>query len=79
MLVGLSIAQAADSTLACQGTATAGTEDAKPEPISMGIIVTRRHLMRAAGAGLALTGSGLISVLKLTFHLDHLAGLITPV
>ena len=43
MLVGLSTAQAADTTLtlACQGTTTAttaGTED-KPEPISMGIIV----------------------------------------
>jgi hypothetical protein len=34
-------AQAADETLtlACQGTTMAGTEDAKPEPISMGIIV----------------------------------------
>ena len=34
-------AQAADTTLtlAWQGTVTAGTEDAKPEPISMGIIV----------------------------------------
>jgi hypothetical protein len=41
MLVGLPTAQAADTTLtlACQGTTTAGTEDAKPEPISMGIIV----------------------------------------
>jgi hypothetical protein len=34
-------AQAADTTLtlACQGTTTAGTEDAKPEPVSIGIIV----------------------------------------
>jgi hypothetical protein len=34
-------AQAADSTLtlACQGTTTSGLEDAKPEPVSMGIIV----------------------------------------
>jgi hypothetical protein len=34
-------ARAADETLtlACQGTATGGTEDAKPEPVSMGIIV----------------------------------------
>jgi hypothetical protein len=41
MLVGLSTAQAADTTLtlACQGTATVTTMDAKPEPISMGIIV----------------------------------------
>ena len=42
MVVGLSTAQAAEPTtltLACQGTTTAGTEDAKPEPISMGIIV----------------------------------------
>jgi hypothetical protein len=40
-LVVLSSAQAADTTLtlACQGTTTFGTEDAKPEPISMGIIV----------------------------------------
>jgi hypothetical protein len=37
----LMTAQAADETLtlACQGTTTFGTEDAKPEPISMGIIV----------------------------------------
>jgi hypothetical protein len=26
-------------TLACQGTTTSGLEDAKPEPVSMGIIV----------------------------------------
>jgi hypothetical protein len=41
MLVGLSTAHAADTTLtlACQGTTTFGTEDAKREPISMGIIV----------------------------------------
>src|SRR5262245_2969081 len=41
MLVGLSTAQGADPTLtlACQGTATAGIEDAKPEPVSMGVIV----------------------------------------
>jgi hypothetical protein len=34
-------AQAADSTLtlACKGTTTSGLEDAKPEPVSMGIIV----------------------------------------
>jgi hypothetical protein len=34
-------AQPADATLtlACQGSVTGGTEDAKPEPISMGIIV----------------------------------------
>jgi hypothetical protein len=34
-------AQAADTTLtlACQGTTISGAEDAKPEPISMGIIV----------------------------------------
>jgi hypothetical protein len=34
-------AQAADTTLtlACQGTTTCGTDDAKPEPVSMGIIV----------------------------------------
>jgi hypothetical protein len=40
-MVGGPTAQAADTTLtlACQGTTTAGTEDAKPEPISMGIIV----------------------------------------
>jgi hypothetical protein len=41
MLVALPTAQAADATLtlACQGTTTSGLEDAKPEPISMGIIV----------------------------------------
>ena len=38
---GLVTAQAADTTLtlACQGTTTAGMEDAKPEQISMGLIV----------------------------------------
>src|SRR5262249_23140777 len=41
VLVGLPTAQAADTplTLACQGTTTSSEEDAKPEPISMGIIV----------------------------------------
>jgi len=42
MLVGLPTAQAADTTLtlACQGTTTVTTmEGAKPEPVSMGIIV----------------------------------------
>jgi len=42
VLVGLSTAHAADTTLtlACEGTATVGTMgDAKPEPVSMGIIV----------------------------------------
>jgi hypothetical protein len=41
MLVGLPTAQAADETLtlACKGTTTTGYEGAKPEPISMGIIV----------------------------------------
>jgi len=42
MLVGLSSAHAADTTLtlACQGTVTVGTTgDEKPEPVSMGIIV----------------------------------------
>jgi hypothetical protein len=43
MVAGPSMtAQAADSTLtlACQGTATSRTmEDAKPEPVSMGIIL----------------------------------------
>jgi hypothetical protein len=40
-VTSLSIAQAADTTLtlACQGTTTSGLEDAKPEPVSMGIIV----------------------------------------
>jgi hypothetical protein len=40
-LVALSSAHAADTTLtlACQGTTTFGTEAAKPEPVSMGIIV----------------------------------------
>jgi hypothetical protein len=33
------VAQPATLTLACQGTATSGVEDAKPEPVSMGIIV----------------------------------------
>jgi hypothetical protein len=43
MVAGLSMtAQAAEPqtlTLACKGTATSGVEDAKPEPVSMGIIV----------------------------------------
>jgi hypothetical protein len=40
MLVGLPTAQADETlTLACKGTTTAGYEGAKPEPLSMGIIV----------------------------------------
>jgi hypothetical protein len=41
VVAGLSRAQAADTvlTLACQGTTTSGVEDAKPEPVSMGLIV----------------------------------------
>jgi hypothetical protein len=40
-VVGLSGAQAADETLtlACQGTTISDLENAKPEPVSMGIIV----------------------------------------
>jgi hypothetical protein len=56
MLVGLSAAQAADTTLtlACQGTTTAGYEDAKPEPTSMGIIVnfTKRTVQGFGHPGL---------------------------
>lgn len=43
MVAGLSMtaraAEPATLTLACTGTATSETEDAKPEPVSMGIIV----------------------------------------
>jgi hypothetical protein len=41
VFAGLTMAHAADATLtlACQGTTTSGLEDAKPKPISMGIIV----------------------------------------
>jgi hypothetical protein len=41
MVAGLSRAQAADETLtlACQGTTISDLENAKPEPVSMGIIV----------------------------------------
>jgi hypothetical protein len=41
LLVGLSGAQAAETrlTLACQGTATLAAENAKPESVSMGIVV----------------------------------------
>ena len=56
MLVGLPTAQAADTTLtlACQGTATSGVEDAKPEPVSMGIIVnfTKRTVQGFGHPGL---------------------------
>jgi hypothetical protein len=49
-------AQAADETLtlACQGTTTFGTEDAKSEPISMGIIVnfTNRTVQGFGNPGL---------------------------
>jgi hypothetical protein len=55
MLVGLPV-QAADTvlTLACQGTTTSGLEDAKPEPISMGIIVnfTKRTVQGFGHPGL---------------------------
>lgn len=51
MLVGLSTALAADTTLtlACQGTATSGLVDAKPGPISMGIIVNFTDQTLTAG------------------------------
>jgi hypothetical protein len=41
VFVGQTMAHAADATLtlACQGTTTSGVEDAKPERVSMGIIV----------------------------------------
>jgi hypothetical protein len=55
-LVGLPTAQGADTTLtlACQGTTAAGYEDAKPEPISMGIIVnfTKRTVQGFGHPGL---------------------------
>ena len=56
MLVALPTAQAAETTLtlACQGTATSGVEDAKPEPVSMGIIVnfTKRTVQGFGHPGL---------------------------
>jgi hypothetical protein len=60
-------AQAADTTLtlACQGTMTGGTEDAKPEPISMGIIVnfTRKTVH---GFGDPIFGEQLINITGIT-------------
>lgn len=46
-------AQAADTTLtlACQGTTTVRMEDAKPEPISMGIIVNFTNRTVQGGFG----------------------------
>jgi hypothetical protein len=47
MVAGPSMtAHAADTTLtlACQGTTISGVEDAKPEPVSMGIIVNFTNL-----------------------------------
>ena len=56
VLVGLSSAHAADTTLtlACQGTTLGGTEDAKPEPTSMGIIAnfTKRTVQGFGHPGL---------------------------
>jgi hypothetical protein len=51
MLVGLSTAQAADTTLtlACQGTTLTTTKD-EPEPISMGIII---NFTKGTGHGFA--------------------------
>jgi hypothetical protein len=48
-------------TLACQGTATFGTEDVKPEPISMGIVVnftagTVQGFGGAMNVGVKITG-----------------------
>jgi hypothetical protein len=67
-LVALSSAQAADTTLtlACQGTATiTGMEDAKPEPISMGIIVnfTKKTVH---GFGDPIFGEQLIEITRIT-------------
>jgi hypothetical protein len=67
MLVGLRTAQAADTTLtlACQGTATGGTEDAKPEPVPMGIIVnfTKKTVH---GFGDPIFGEQLIQITGIT-------------
>ena len=56
VMLGLSTAQAADETLtlACQGTTVSGVEDAKPEPVSMGIIVnfTNRTVQGFGSPGL---------------------------
>src|SRR5262245_16973601 len=67
MLVGLSSAHAADTTLtlACQGTTTAGTEDAKPEPISMGIIVNFTK-QTVHGFGDPILGEQLIKITGVT-------------
>jgi hypothetical protein len=67
MVAGLSMtAQAADATLtlACQGTTTSGTDDAKPEPISMGIIVdfTNRTVSGFAGLAAKITAIDDVSV-----------------
>ena len=58
-IVGLSIAQAADTTLtlACQGTTTSGLEDAKPEPVSMGIIVNFTTARSKASTKLGFSAS----------------------
>jgi hypothetical protein len=60
-------AQAADTTLtlACQGTATGGTEDAKPEPVSMGIIVNFTN-KTVHGFGDPIFGEQLIQITGVT-------------
>ena len=66
VLVGLSTAHAADTTLtlACQGTTTAGTED-KPEPISMGIILNFTK-NTVHGFGDPIFGEQLIKITSIT-------------
>jgi hypothetical protein len=58
-VVGLSGAQAADETLtlACQGTTISDLENAKPEPVSMGIIVnfTNRTVQGFGAPGIELS------------------------
>jgi hypothetical protein len=68
-------AQAADETLtlACQGTATDGTEDAKPAPVSMGIIVnfTKKTVH---GFGDPIFGEQLIKITGITETVVNFSG-----
>jgi hypothetical protein len=70
MLVGLPTARAADEmlTLACKGTTIAGYEGAKPEPLSMGIIVNLAFRQWPASSSnaprtLAPPGNGMPTIL----------------
>ena len=64
-------AEPATLTLACKGTATSGAEGAKPEPISMGIIVNfTNNTVQSQGCGFPI---GIVEVNEVTIIFSDFA------